>query len=83
MVYTVSITSQGQISIPAPIRASLGLNEYKKALIRVDKKRIVIEPVDDFFSLEGSLKTKKPPLSSKKIHEMFAEYLANETVNNS
>ena len=83
MVYTVSITSQGQISIPAPIRQALGLNEFKKALVRVNDKRIIIEPVADFFSLEGSVKSQKPPLSSAKIHDMFAKHLANETVNNS
>ncbi len=80
MVYTVSITSQGQISIPAPIRAALGLNKSKKALVRVSNKKIIVEPISDFMSLKGSLKTSKPPLSSRKLHEMFGEYLAKESV---
>ena len=80
MVYTVSITSQGQISIPAPIRSLLGLDAYKKAVVRVENKTIIVEPISDFMSLKGSLKTSKSPLSSRKLHEMFGEYLAKESV---
>jgi len=55
MVYLVSITSQGQISIPAEIRKKLGLSLKKKALVTTDGQRVLIEPVEDIFALEGAL----------------------------
>lgn len=55
MTYIVSITSQGQISIPAQIRRDLKLDK-KKALVKQEGERVVIEPVKDFFSLAGIFK---------------------------
>jgi AbrB family looped-hinge helix DNA binding protein len=55
MPQLVTITQQGQISIPAQLRQALGLNKYRKALVSRDKNRIVIEPVSDLLSLGGSL----------------------------
>lgn len=72
MTYTVSITSQGQISIPAEIRRKFGLFKNKKALVSVEDKKIIIEPVKDLLELGGSLKTKKPPLSNEELHEVVA-----------
>src|SRR3989344_7007218 len=56
MTQIVSITSQGQISIPANIRRNLKLNLYNKASIRQEKGRLIIEPVEDILLLAGSLK---------------------------
>lgn len=80
MVYTVSITSQGQISIPAPLRRKLGLEKHKKALVSEDKGSLIIEPIKDLLEMRGSLKTNKPPLSNQKLHELFGKYLAEEAV---
>lgn len=55
MAYLVSITSQGQISIPAAIRRKLGLSTKKKALVTTDGQKVLIEPVEDIFALAGSL----------------------------
>lgn len=77
MVYTVSITSQGQISIPVELRRKYGLEETKKAVVySSDDQRIIIEPVRDFFSLKGSLKTSKK-IPFKKAREEFEKYMAN------
>lgn len=54
----VSITSQGQITLPASMRRLIALDLYKKALVRIEKQRIIIEPVADFLSLGGTLKHK-------------------------
>jgi len=51
----VSITSQGQISIPAQMRKALGLSRYNKALIRQERNRLIIEPAPDLLALGGSL----------------------------
>ena len=41
MTYTVSITSQGQISIPAKLRKRLNLNKNKKALVSEENGQII------------------------------------------
>lgn len=73
MIFTVSITSQGQISIPAKIRRDLGLKKTSKALVRVENKKMVVEPIGDLLELKGSLKTNKKTLTSTEIHELFAK----------
>lgn len=75
----VSITSQGQISIPAKLRRELGLNTGKKALVSMENKKLLIEPVKDFLELRGSLKTdiKATP---GQIREAFGKYLAQHAV---
>lgn len=69
MTYTVSITSQGQISIPARFRRELGLESGKKALVKKEGERLLIEPVEDFLQLEGSLKHKV--IKGKSIQEII------------
>lgn len=73
-MYTVSITSQGQISIPAPLRRKLGLNKNKKAFVSEEKGRIIVEPVTDLLKLQGSLKT-NAKVSFKQIRQGFEKYL--------
>lgn len=69
MNYLVSITSQGQISIPAKIRRKLGLSGKRKALVRIEDKKVVIEPVEDLLGLEGSLSDKT--IKGKTIDEII------------
>lgn len=74
MTKIVSITSQGQITIPASIRRLFSLDRYHKALVKVENNRIVVEPVSDILSLAGYLKekakTNKAP-KKKKIDEII------------
>ena len=78
MTYSVSITSQGQISIPAQIRRLLGLSKTSKAIVSVENDKVMIEPVKDFLTMRGSLKTNKKPLSNEKLHDLFASSVAEE-----
>ena len=71
MSYIVSITSQGQISVPAKLRRELGLDKKKKAVVRREKDKIIIEPVEDLLSLKGILHYKaKKGMSIDKIIEI-------------
>jgi len=79
MTNIVSITSQGQISIPAKMRRQLGLNKTKKALISIQDDRLLVEPVRDFIEMGGTLKTNLK-ISSREIRQAFENYLANEAV---
>ncbi len=78
MTYSVSITSQGQISIPAQIRRQLGLSKTGKAIVSVENGKMMVEPVKDFLELAGSLKTNKKPLTNKQLHDFFATSVAEE-----
>ncbi len=78
MSYTVSITSQGQISIPAKIRQELGLSKRKKALVSIENGKVIIEPVREFLELAGSLKTDKKPLSNQELHDFVGSTIAQE-----
>lgn len=69
MQQLVSITSQGQISIPAEIRRNLKLDKYKKALVKQEGERVIVEPVSDFMALEGSLHHKA--IKGKSIDEII------------
>ena len=75
MLHYVTITSQGQITIPAEIRRELGLSAQKKAIVTIEQNQIVIKPGRDILELEGVFKTKKK-IPYKKIREAFGVYLA-------
>lgn len=82
MIYTVSITSQGQINIPIKIRRQLGLMKRSRANVRVEKNTIVIEPMKDLLDLKGSLKTTKKSLSNDELHELFAQEIIKDLIKN-
>ena len=69
MQQIVSITSQGQITIPALMRRALDLEECKKASVQIDKRRIIIEPIPDILKLGGFLKDKA--VKGKSISEIM------------
>lgn len=79
MVYMVTITSQGQISIPAPIRRKLRLSEHRRAIVTEKDWKVVVEPVVDLLSLKGSLKTTKKA-TPLQIRKAFEKYLADHAV---
>lgn len=69
MPQIVSITSQGQITIPASMRRDLDLNRYKKASVRSDGNKIVIEPIPDLLSLAGIFKNRA--IKGKTIRQII------------
>ena len=79
-MYPVSITSQGQFSIPIPLRRLLGLNSGTKAMVSVEGKRLIVEPVRDFMELAGTFRTNKKPLTNDQLHKVVARAMAKEAV---
>lgn len=77
MVYTVSITTQGQISLPAPLRRKLGLHTSSKARISERDGKMIIEPIKDLLELKGSFKTKRRA-GSRSIRSAFENYLSKK-----
>lgn len=69
MQQIVSITSQGQVTIPAKMRRELGLEDYKKASVKTERGKIVIEPIPDLLNLAGSLENRS--IKGKRIDEII------------
>jgi AbrB family looped-hinge helix DNA binding protein len=58
MTYIVSITSQGQMTIPAEIRLALGLQKASKAIVSTVGGKMVVEPEPDIMDLYGAFASK-------------------------
>lgn len=77
-MYSSTLTSKGQATIPAPIRKKLGLKPGRKILFEDRNNQVVIKKILSLSELQGSLKPKrKIKYSDKKadaaIGKMFAE----------
>ena len=71
MTFTVTITSQGRITIPAKLRHKLGFDKNKRALIREENGELIVKPVKDFLELGGSLQ--KYAKKNKSIEQIMKE----------
>ncbi|KKU25593.1 MAG: hypothetical protein UX37_C0018G0011 [Microgenomates group bacterium GW2011_GWA2_46_16] len=71
----VSITSQGQVTIPKEMRDAFRITGSVKALARRVGKQIIIEPQTDFFDLAGSLSgsTKLSDEELRQAREQFSK----------
>lgn len=77
MTYTVSITSQGQMTIPADIRLALGLQKASKAIVSIDEGKMVVEAMPDILSLYGVFASKKRKRVSRAAERrLFEDALA-------
>jgi len=54
---TVTITSQGQVTIPKDIRDRFGITGSHKAIVEETDEGILFKPAKDFWSFAGSLKS--------------------------
>jgi AbrB family looped-hinge helix DNA binding protein len=54
----VTITSQGQLTLPKALRKAFGIKGTTKALVRKEGNLIMVQPKGDFWSLAGSLDSK-------------------------
>lgn len=69
----VSITSQGQLTIPVSIRKYFDIKGSVKAVIRRVNNVIIVEPRTNFWSLKGSLSS-SVKLSDKQLKEARDEF---------
>ena len=71
----VSITKQGQLTIPKNFLADFNIRGATKALVRKLGDSIVVEPKHDFWSLSGSLKSNVSLTDEelKKARKSFAK----------
>ncbi len=75
-MYPVSITSQGQISLPVKLLRKFGFKKPSKAVAYETSEGILFKPIKDFLELSGTFKTTKKPLSNSELHDLFGTYMA-------
>lgn len=75
----ITLTSQGQVTIPVDFRRKFFPDKSNKAIIRADGDRMVIEPVPDILSLRGVFASKKR-FSRATERRAFEEALAKGEV---
>jgi len=75
MPYISSLTSKGQVTIPVEIRKMLNLSTSSRVVFLKGKKEVIIKPAVDFYSLKGSIRSKKK-YSDKKADKAIASYIA-------
>lgn len=82
MTDIVTITSQGQVTIPARFRRQLGLQKKSKAIVFIKDDQLIIKPEVDILELEGSLSHLAKKFKGKSIDEIIAieEAAMGETV---
>lgn len=71
MQEVTTITPKFQVHIPISVRKRAGLKKHGKAIITVQKNRIIIEPLDEakgILSLAGKFKVEKP-IPAEKIRD--------------
>lgn len=68
MIYTMALTKQGQMSIPATIRDLLGFSQPGTVTVKVERDGIFVKPTRDIMSLAGILHDKvKLPKGYEKL----------------
>lgn len=77
MVYPVSITKKGQMTLPKKIRSFFGIKTPDKVLLELDKKNkaVKIKTLPDIMELAGKFKVKKP-VDPVKIREYMGKNYA-------
>lgn len=70
MIEYVTITTQGQITIPAKFRKILGLKTSTKASVKLVKDKMIIRPAKDLMELDSIIHEKKLKYTPDKIRKI-------------
>ncbi len=65
----VSVTSQGQVTLPVKLRRALGLDKVKKAVVYRQRGKIIVEPVHSISRLAGILRNRR--MENKAIEDIM------------
>ena len=69
MIFTATVTSQGQITIPVEIRRKLNLDKNRKIILKLENNTVFIESEPDIMELSGSLSDRA--IKNKSIDEII------------
>ena len=74
-IHFVTVTPQGQISIPAPLRHKFNLHQNRRLVVTSSDSKIELSPSPDISSLKGIFASKKH-LPFVKTRAAFEDALA-------
>lgn len=69
MTFTATVTTQGQITIPAKIRRELGFKKIQKIILTLKSDHVILEPEPDMMQLSGVLHDRA--IKNKSIDEII------------
>lgn len=69
-----TVSSKGQITLPAKIRSVFGINSKDKVQFIIRDNEIILKPMKSFRELRGSIPFKKGD-SRKKVAEAVAKHV--------
>lgn len=81
MLQTTTITSKGQVTIPAYFRQQLGLQVGQKVKFSLEKNKpqqLLIEPIPNFEDLMGAFKTNKKYSKKKARQQIIKDIVAGK-----
>lgn len=78
-MYTSTVTQKGQATIPAPIRAKLGIKPGQRIIFDDMGDKVSIVPEIDISALRGSIKT-NIKWDKKKAYEAVGRMLAERYI---
>jgi len=74
MTYTATVTSQGQVTIPAQFRKKYGLRKNSQvSFTEIGENRIEIKPLKKLESIVGIANPKKPLPKNMSIKQLIKE----------
>lgn len=78
--YLTVITRKGQITIPAPIRRTLGLEEGDRValIVRPDQQVYITRPTGVVARTAGIFKTEHSALAAEELRQAAEEAIAEE-----
>ncbi len=78
--YLTVVTRKGQITIPAPIRRALGLEEGDRValVVKEDQQVYITRPTGVVARTAGIFKTGQPALTAEELRRSVEEAIADE-----
>lgn len=81
MVWTATVSSKGQLTIPKPVREKLGLEPGSKVLFTLREGKVEMESVSgDIRQWQGALKGTEQDVAWEHVRERVREAIAEEVV---
>jgi AbrB family looped-hinge helix DNA binding protein len=81
VVWTGTISSKGQLTIPKPVREALGLEPGTKVLFVLREGKVELEVISgDIRQWQGALKEQDTGASPEKVREHVRRAIAEEVV---
>ncbi len=81
MIWTATVSSKGQLTIPKPVREALGLKPGAKVLFTLREGKAELKPLSgDIQQWRGALRAEGPAIPWEEVQEHVRRAIAEEVV---